>query len=147
MTLDNDRVRAHTAAAVLRRIDDDTSAHLHQYADATPEDIGRRLVELDREWDTDRAIELEATSRLLVGDFPIVFNGWDRPYRGVRTQRFTYVVYKETGARELYDRRLDPYQLVNVAGEPAYAAVRSRLHALMKELHRCKGAACTVVTS
>jgi hypothetical protein len=34
MALDTDRVRTHTAAAVLRRIDDDTSTNLLQYADA-----------------------------------------------------------------------------------------------------------------
>lgn len=95
----------------------------------------------------DRVIALEAQSRLLTGDFPIVFNGWDRPYKGVRTERFTYVVYTETGQRELYDRRLDPHQLRNVVSETEYAGVRSRLHALTLRLQRCKGTSCTTATS
>lgn len=67
MVLDTDRVRSHTAAAVLRRIDDDTAANLLQYADAPPEIVAARLDELDREWDTDRAIELEASLMGLAG--------------------------------------------------------------------------------
>jgi hypothetical protein len=67
MILETDRVRSHTAAAVLRRIDDDTSAHLLQYADAPPDVVAARLTELDREWDTDRAIELEASLMGLAG--------------------------------------------------------------------------------
>lgn len=67
MVLDTDRVRSHTAAAVLRRIDDDTTAHLLQYADAPPDASATRLTELDREWDTDRAIELEASLMGLAG--------------------------------------------------------------------------------
>jgi hypothetical protein len=67
MPLSTDRVRAHTAAAVLQRIDDDTSASLLQRADASPDTIATRLAELDREWDTDRAIELEASLMGLAG--------------------------------------------------------------------------------
>ena len=67
MVLDTDRVRSHTAAAVLRRIDDDTTAHLLQHAGAAPDVVATRLTELDREWDTDRAIELEASLMGLAG--------------------------------------------------------------------------------
>jgi N-acetylglucosamine-6-sulfatase len=94
----------------------------------------------------DRAIALEAQSRLLTGDFPIMFNGWDRPYEGVRTDRFTYVVYIEDGAQELYDRKQDPHELRNVAAEPAYAKAKARLESRMTRLEHCKGAACTAVT-
>ena len=38
----------------------------------------------------DRAIEIEAPAPLFDGDIPQ--NGWDRPYKGVRTDRYTYVV-------------------------------------------------------
>ena len=41
----------------------------------------------------------------------IPVNAWDRPYTGVRTDRYTYVVWTETGEEELYDRAADPYQL------------------------------------
>jgi hypothetical protein len=65
--LRHDRVRAHTPAAVLRRIDDDTAARLQQHADDSPAAITDRLRALDREWDTDRTIEVEAAVTGLAG--------------------------------------------------------------------------------
>ncbi|HEY8554328.1 MAG TPA: hypothetical protein VIL43_07295 [Burkholderiales bacterium] len=65
--LKGDRVRTHTAAAVLRRIDDETHSRLQRYADADAETIAYRLDKLDREWDTDRVIELEAAATGLAG--------------------------------------------------------------------------------
>lgn len=67
MILHGDRVRTHTATAVLRRIDAETSARLQEYAEASPEEIARRLEELDQEWDMDRTIELEAATVGLIG--------------------------------------------------------------------------------
>lgn len=67
MKLEGDRDRRHTAASVLQRIDEETTARLSEFADAGPERIGSRLDELDREWDTDRAIELEAAAMGLLG--------------------------------------------------------------------------------
>jgi N-acetylglucosamine-6-sulfatase len=75
---------------------------------------------------------------------PAQFNGWDRPYKGVRTDRYTYVVYTETGEQELYDRRQDPSELNNVAADPAFAAVKARLAAELERLDRCKGSSCDV---
>jgi N-acetylglucosamine-6-sulfatase len=91
-----------------------------------------------------RAFELEALTALFRGNVPN--NGWDRPYKGVRTDRYTYVVYTETGEEELYDRLTDPYQLSNVAKDPAYAAIADRLAAKLVKLNRCKGRACAQVT-
>ena len=89
------------------------------------------------------AIEIEAPAPLFEGNIPQ--NGWDRPYRGVRTDRYTYVVYKETGEQELYDRRVDPSELRNVAADPAYARVKARLAAELARLAHCRGVrACTV---
>jgi arylsulfatase A-like enzyme len=48
------------------------------------------------------------------------------PFRGVRTKRYTYVVYAE-GDWLLYDNQKDPYQLRNLAGDPAYAGVKADL--------------------
>lgn len=67
MSIDNDPVRRHTAAAVLRRIDDTTIASLERHAGAAPNGIGLRLAALEREWDVDRTIELEAAATGLVG--------------------------------------------------------------------------------
>lgn len=62
-----DRVRRHTAAEVLRRIDDATVASLSRCADSPPEAVEQRLLELDREWDTDRMLETEAATMGLLG--------------------------------------------------------------------------------
>ena len=67
MRLQGDRVRMHTAAAVLRRIDDETVDRLRDYADSGAETISLRLQELEREWDTDRVIEAEAAATGLLG--------------------------------------------------------------------------------
>jgi N-acetylglucosamine-6-sulfatase len=91
----------------------------------------------------DRAIGLEALVRLFVGDFG-PFNAWDRPYSGVRTDRYTYAVYTETGERELYDRKKDPHQLRNVAADPGYAKVVAELEAKMRKLKGCRGRGCRV---
>jgi arylsulfatase A-like enzyme len=85
-----------------------------------------------------RAIELEALSPLFLGDIPV--NGWDRPYTGVRTDRYTYVVWTETGEKELYDRKTDPYEMTSVAGDPAYADIESHLAAKLVKLNDCAGA-------
>ncbi|VTU31564.1 hypothetical protein H6CHR_03624 [Variovorax sp. PBL-H6] len=61
-----DRVRRHTAVEVLRRIDDVTISSLTSCADS-PARTDRRLTELDREWDTDRALETEAATMGLLG--------------------------------------------------------------------------------
>jgi hypothetical protein len=66
-SLETDRERRHTAASVLQRIDRETVARLQEYADQGPDGIARRLGELEREWDTDRAIELEASAMGLMG--------------------------------------------------------------------------------
>jgi len=92
----------------------------------------------------DRAIMLEALNRVFDGDFGSV-NAWDRPYTGVRTDRYTYAVYTETGDKELYDRKTDPFELDNVAGTPAYEAIQSHLAGLLAKLAHCKGAACRKV--
>jgi arylsulfatase A-like enzyme len=89
-----------------------------------------------------RAIELEAPRPLFEGAIPQ--NAWDRPYVGVRTQRYTYVVYTETSEEELYDRRTDPYELQNVAQNPSYAGIKAHLNALMQRLATCKGRSCRV---
>jgi N-acetylglucosamine-6-sulfatase len=89
-----------------------------------------------------RAYELEALAPLFQGNIPI--NGWDRPYKGVRTDRYTYVVYTETGERELYDLRKDPYQLRNVVNDSTYAKIEKTLARKLAKLDRCKGRSCKV---
>lgn len=62
-----DRARRHTAASVLRRIDDDTLVHLMEVATNPADAASRRLEALDREWDIDRTIEAEAATMGLIG--------------------------------------------------------------------------------
>ena len=72
-----------------------------------------------------RVLEIEALEPLFANpDIPA--NGWDRPYTGVRTDRYTYVVWTDTGELELYDRKTDPYELDNVAGRPGLRLGRGR---------------------
>ena len=90
-----------------------------------------------------RVLEIEALEPLFANpDIPA--NGWDRPYTGVRTDRYTYVVWTDTGELELYDRKTDPYELDNVAGDPAYASVEADLAAKLELLADCAGKACNV---
>jgi N-acetylglucosamine-6-sulfatase len=89
-----------------------------------------------------RAIEIEALARLFEGDVPA--NEWDRPYTGVRTDRYTYVVWTETEEVELYDRKKDPYELQSVADDPAYAEIRDHLAGKLAQLRDCAGKSCDV---
>jgi N-acetylglucosamine-6-sulfatase len=89
-----------------------------------------------------KIVEIEAPRPLFEQDVPV--NGWDRPYKGVRTERYTYVVYNETGEEELYDRRVDPGQLLNRAANPAYAKIKARLAADLVKLDKCRGRSCRI---
>jgi arylsulfatase A-like enzyme len=62
-------------------------------------------------------------------------------YHGVRTARYLYVEYS-TGERELYDVPADPYELQNLAADPAQASVVARLHDVLHALETCSGASC-----
>jgi arylsulfatase A-like enzyme len=76
-------------------------------------------------WRSSYVIEYLGRNQLKVGGPP--------PYEAVHTARYLYVEYRR-GWRELYDLRRDPWELRNVATMPAYAAVRSRLHLLLRRL-------------
>lgn len=67
MASDADKVRRHTASAVLQRIDDRTRAALWETANADAAQVDERLVALDHEWDTDRVLETEASAVGLLG--------------------------------------------------------------------------------
>ncbi|MEX2643092.1 MAG: hypothetical protein WD270_06540 [Acetobacterales bacterium] len=61
-----ERVEAHTSDAVNRRIHDETEDSVAFFADH-PEQIGRRLAELDEEWDIERTLEANAATLSLAG--------------------------------------------------------------------------------
>ncbi|HEX6987666.1 MAG TPA: hypothetical protein VF170_19965, partial [Planctomycetaceae bacterium] len=54
------RVPEHTAEEVNRRIRRDMEERVARYRHAPPEEIDRRLHELDREWDIERTLEANA---------------------------------------------------------------------------------------
>ena len=73
----------------------------------------------------------------------LLLEGGDRlglDYDGIRTPRYVYAEHR-AGPRELYDLRLDPFQLQSVHKSPAYAAVRAELEARLANLRICAGAA------
>jgi N-acetylglucosamine-6-sulfatase len=90
----------------------------------------------------DRALHLEAPAPLFAGPIPV--NTRDRPYKGVRTDRYTYVFWTETAEEELYDLQLDPNQLTNLARNPVYESVKADLAAKLALLEKCAGASCQV---
>lgn len=62
-----DRVPAHTNPVVNARIREKTMSDVGLYAHATFEQIGQRIEELDREWTSERVLEANAASLILVG--------------------------------------------------------------------------------
>jgi len=66
-------------------------------------------------------------------------------YSAVRTGRYTYIEYtsgQNAGFQELYDLQADPFQLQNVAANPAYASVHSALDARLDRVRTCAGPGC-----
>jgi arylsulfatase A-like enzyme len=65
-------------------------------------------------------------------------DGWS--HRGVRTERYLYGTDGKDGF--LYDRLLDPDELVNLIDDPRYADVRAALELRRAELTACAGWTC-----
>jgi N-acetylglucosamine-6-sulfatase len=96
-------------------------------------------------------LELDGRSLLPLARGPVprwrdylLLEGGDRlglDYDGIRTPRYVYAEHR-AGARELYDLRLDPYQLRSVHNSPAYAAVRAELERRLANLRICAGPSC-----
>ena len=76
-------------------------------------------------WRHDYLIEYLGKNKLRSGGPP--------PYVAIRTQRYLYVEYHHDGWQELYDLRSDPWELSNLAADPAYRSIRL---ALRKRLHQ-----------
>ena len=62
-------------------------------------------------------------------------------FAAVRTARYVYVE-NLTGELELYDLDADPFQLQNLAADPAYDAVEAALAARLASLRSCAGDGC-----
>ena len=64
---DADRVRANTSEETNRQIDRELEACVREYAQRSPDDITRRINELDREWDMERLLETNASALAFTG--------------------------------------------------------------------------------
>jgi hypothetical protein len=62
-----DRVRHSTAPEVNREIDRRTNNNIRRYANSSEEVIHGRIEELDREWDIERTLEVNASALALSG--------------------------------------------------------------------------------
>lgn len=62
-----DRVRRSTSMDLNRQIDQETDENIGRYSNSSPAQIARRMEELDREWDVERALEVNASTLALSG--------------------------------------------------------------------------------
>jgi len=60
-------VRSVTPDSVQEHLDQEIQEHITAYANRSKEDISARIRELDREWDIERLLELNASSLALAG--------------------------------------------------------------------------------
>jgi arylsulfatase A-like enzyme len=82
---------------------------------------------------------------LLEKNFGPILSGEDGnsgpPYVAIHGWRYVLAEFG-TGEREFYDLQLDPYQLTNAIGNPAYAARIQSLHNQLSRLATCEGSDC-----
>lgn len=57
-----------------------------------------------------------------------------RTFWGIRTPRYKYIELDRFGQKELYDLLQDPYELINLADNPAYARIQADLARRLSEL-------------
>ena len=62
-------------------------------------------------------------------------------FKAIRTERYMYAEHR-SGERELYDLKIDPFELRSRHNAPAYASVRRRLADRLDELRNCAGPSC-----
>ena len=63
----NERVRRSSTDAANQAVDQKTLEHIRQHSYSGPEAISNRLRELDREWDMEKLLEVNASSLALTG--------------------------------------------------------------------------------
>lgn len=70
---------------------------------------------------------------LLMGTGPTAIYGNGTEWRGLRSERYTYAVYKAGGQEFLFDNLKDPYQMHNRIRDPALADTANALRTEMYE--------------
>jgi N-acetylglucosamine-6-sulfatase len=63
-------------------------------------------------------------------------------WSAIRTYRYLYAEYSETGEQELYDLKRDPDELRSLDDDPRYDRVRHVLARRLHALRRCAGRSC-----
>ena len=132
------RVPAHTSPAVNRRIDGEIEKRLAYFSEH-PSQIEVRLRELDREWDIERAIEMNASALAFVGTslgalrnrnwlilpalvtgflFQHAVQGWCPPVPILRRLGFRTVYEIEQERRELLALRNPALRLADPSAGP-----------------------------
>ena len=62
-------------------------------------------------------------------------------FQAIRSKRWMLAVYS-SGGSQLFDLARDPFELENLAGEPAAEKAETRLSKRLRELSECAGASC-----
>ena len=68
-----DRVRANTPPEINQAIDTEIAAMVRFYASKTDYEIGKRIEELDKEWDIGRIMEIRASTVSVIGIIMVLF--------------------------------------------------------------------------
>ena len=72
---EHDPVRANTAPHINERIEEEMRYRIISYAGRSPEEISRRIAELDQEWDIERWLECNASALAFGGMALSLFAG------------------------------------------------------------------------
>ena len=62
---------------------------------------------------------------------PTLTNGCSRDFYRVYDGRYSYINHRQRGVEELYDHTHDLMEWTNLAPDPEYASVKSRLRAYL----------------
>jgi choline-sulfatase len=80
---------------------------------------------------TPKSVEFPSVAPLIRGDaappHDAVFCYYRDFQRSVRTQEHKLILYPQAGVTQLFDLKKDPWEMANVADQPAYRAVREHL--------------------
>ncbi|MGH2975646.1 MAG: sulfatase family protein, partial [Solirubrobacterales bacterium] len=96
-------------------------------------------------------LTMDGTSLLPVAATPGVEKGRallieEPTFEAIRTAGFMYAEH-DTGERELYNLKTDPFELTNRAGDPSYASIEAGLATRLHDLETCEGATCRALQS
>jgi hypothetical protein len=128
-----DRVRQRTDDAVLAELDDGLRARVVRYRDAGDAEIAARLEELDREWDIERVLIVNASTLAGLG---LLAGLRRRPALGLPTVVLGFLlqhglqgwcppltVFRRFGVRTRREIDLERYALKSMRGDLAPSAV------------------------